>query len=170
MTTRLRQLDRRRDLPHIRQVFERAADYLELERGLPPSPELVGEILDARAPGSPAADKLQLGLFDEAGEALGFADLLREHPEPGDWYLGIILLVPEARGKGLGREFLGQIVQLAEGAGARRMIVCPIAGNERARATYRSLGFRPWREIPPRALGNKVHAATQMLRELAPEG
>ncbi|WP_414171453.1 GNAT family N-acetyltransferase [Clavibacter tessellarius] len=52
-------------------------------------------------------------------------------------------LVPSARGRGLGRRMLGELVAAVRASGAPAVSLSVEDGNDRARALYASLGFVP---------------------------
>ncbi len=80
----------------------------------------------------------------EAGEKIGFFVLsLGYSPEHGgtDGFIDDLYLVPEARGRGLGREALGLAVAESRKCGVRVLLLEVEAGNDRAYRLYTSAGF-----------------------------
>lgn len=71
-------------------------------------------------------------------------------PEPLDnfFYIGEILLRPEARGQGLGSALLSNVIQLIEAGGARTIVLCAVD-----RGAHHPL--RPAQYVPPDALWRK---------------
>jgi len=70
----------------------------------------------------------------KAGKAL-------ESLEPDDYYVSNIAVLPEWRGRGLGKEILLAAAEEARAAGARRIVLDVEGHNEAARAFYARLGF-----------------------------
>ena len=70
--------------------------------------------------------------------------LLADHPKARHWELMYLGLVPEARGRGWGRQVTRYAQWLARGANVERIVVAVDAANAPAVAMYRSAGFEMW--------------------------
>ncbi|HEY1393343.1 MAG TPA: GNAT family N-acetyltransferase [Methylibium sp.] len=79
----------------VQRVCEAAADYMLRISGLPP--------------GKSYEDKFTYGVF-EGNKMVGCAELIRGWREPDSAHIGLLPLVPEARGRGTG----GQAVAALE--------------------------------------------------------
>jgi ribosomal protein S18 acetylase RimI-like enzyme len=63
---------------------------------------------------------------------------------PGRVHLGRILVAPDARGRGLGREFCQRLMaEAVRATGARAVTLRVYRDNATAQALYAGLGFRP---------------------------
>jgi len=76
-----------------------------------------------------------------AGRAVGCAGL--RPLEPGTVELKRLYLVPEVRGRGLGKRFMAAIEDEARSAGHRRLLLDTAAPLREAAAMYRSMGYVP---------------------------
>lgn len=158
----LRHLDRERDFECALEIFRKGSDYLEFEKGIAATPATAVEFFDGCPPTHSRDAKLCLGIFDASGAGIGVVDLLRGYPQSTDWYIGLLMFVPSARGKGLGRRVIDEIKKTALASGATRILVCALEENVKGRAFWTSVGFSNLRAIPPMALGEKVHARIEM--------
>lgn len=70
--------------------------------------------------------------------------LLADHPKGRHWELMYMALVPEARGRGWGRQITRYAQWLARGANIERMVVAVDAANAPAVKMYRACGFELW--------------------------
>jgi ribosomal protein S18 acetylase RimI-like enzyme len=70
--------------------------------------------------------------------------LLADHPQAGHLELVYMGLVPEARGRGWGRQVTHHAQRVAQSAGAERIVLAVDADNEPALRMYRSAGFEAW--------------------------
>ena len=138
----------------IRQLEERDAEqYRQVRlRALREEPEAFGSAYEEQAdlPLSyfverirPTDDRVTLGAFD--GETLvGMVTLVREHGIK-DRHKGAIIgmyVVPEARGRGLGRAMMMEMNERArEMAGLEQIHLAVVTRNVAARSLYLSLGF-----------------------------
>ncbi len=72
----------------------------------------------------------------------GYAELNRMRKDPYHWWLGHVVISPDIRGRGVGEQFVRDLLSLARNdCGARRLslIVCP--DNRRAVRCYERVGF-----------------------------
>jgi GNAT superfamily N-acetyltransferase len=79
-------------------------------------------------------------LGSEAGHAVGCAGL--RPLEEGTLELKHFFLVPEVRGRGLGRVLLAGVEEVARSVGARRIVLDTAAPLLEAAGLYRSAGYR----------------------------
>jgi len=82
-------------------------------------------------------------LFVRSDEDIGVL-LLADHPKARHWELMYMGLVPEARGRGWGRQIARYAQWLARGANVERIVVAVDVANTPAVDMYRSAGFEMW--------------------------
>lgn len=137
----IRPLDPETDRARLTAFFVGVADYIQLERGTAPGPELMDEFFGDAPPGCDPAASARLGLFG-AGQLLGIAEMGFGYPKPEDAYLGLMLLHPEARGGGKGACLLRHLEDLARSRGMTRIALAVLEINPRGRAFWEREGFR----------------------------
>jgi ribosomal protein S18 acetylase RimI-like enzyme len=71
----------------------------------------------------------------------GLVDLERE--VAGFWYVNILAVYPEHRGRGLGSRLLDHADRLGRKARSRGMAIIVVSGNAGARRLYERHGYRP---------------------------
>jgi len=152
------------DLDAVMAVYRRAADYLALESGLTPD-AAARAFFDDRPPAS-AEEPLKFGVGDD-GSLAAIGDLAFGYPGPGDAYLGLLLLVPEARARGLGQAIVGEVQKLAKARGASRLLVGVLDVNERARIFWERQGFRLTLTSGPHDFGRRRHVVHRLELSLA---
>lgn len=143
------------DLGAVESVYRRAADYLALENGLMPA-AAAHAFFEERPPAG-AEPPLKFGVRGDGDALVAIGDLAFGYPEADDAYLGLLLLVPQARGEGLGQAVLGEVKKLARLRRASRLMIGVLDANERARAFWERQGFELDRTSGPHALGNRRH-------------
>lgn len=74
------------------------------------------------------------------GRAVDMAGLSPEVPD-GDYYIGNVAVLPEARSQGLGHELLAFAEERARQRGCRRCALDVVVENLRAQALYRDCGY-----------------------------
>jgi GNAT superfamily N-acetyltransferase len=77
----------------------------------------------------------------------------RDAPDGETAQLRILLVTPEGRGLGLGRELVDRTVAFARGAGYRRLVLWTNAPLAAARRIYLERGFRLVDEEPHHSFG-----------------
>jgi ribosomal protein S18 acetylase RimI-like enzyme len=150
-------------------LLEACADYCQLVTGLPPGPSDGMSLLVGRPEGRGPEDKFVFGLFTQPARLIGVLDVIRDHPNPRDWFIGLVLLGPSHRSQGLGRRLYLAFETWAVQQGVRSISLGVVEQNERAYRFWSRLGFEPIEKRPPRRYGNRESAVIVMKRSLSPE-
>ncbi len=165
MTFSLRRIEARTsDLAPLQALHLRCADFVEATTGHPPREDEAARLLAGLPPGKTLADKQVLGLIRD-GEMVGVVELLRGYLGPTDWYIGLLLIGPEARGNGLGAAAVDELVGLVLAEGGRALHLIVREDNPRGVAFWRRRGFE---EVDRRVqdLGTKKNLVLKMVRTL----
>lgn len=158
-------LDPVRDRARTQDLFARAADYIRLETGLPPDGTEAERFFADAPPGADLARSCKLGQ-EAAGRLVSLADLAFGFPEPGDAFVGLLLVDPACRGQGLGAALLGHLATVARARGARRLLAAVLEANPDGRRFWEREGFRHVRTAPPDRYGDRIHVAHRLARPL----
>lgn len=125
----------------LQDLWERCTAFHELQEGEPTRGTAGEEDIAALPPGKVAEDKFALGLA--RGERLcGYIDLVRDYPTPGEWSLGMLLLDPRERSRGLGTRVYSAAAAWAAAWGARNILIGVLEQNSRAGRFWERQGFR----------------------------
>ncbi len=133
---------RRKDSLMIANWCENERTFYQWSEGrlgdFPVSPERIEQAVSGRMDN----DKyFPFTAFDETG-VVGFFTLRQAGDQPDELSFGYVILSPEARGKGCGKQMLRLGVQFAfELYGASKVLLEVFENNPRAYFCYRSLGF-----------------------------
>ena len=126
----------------VAQFYREAPDYWLLAEGrCDPAAQAQDFFTDA-PPNCDPAQSDRLGLFVKQ-RLSGVAEVSYGFPEPGDAYLGLMLLGPWAQGAGHGRTFLAHVEALARKRHAPRLYLAVLDVNPRGRAFWEREGFKP---------------------------
>jgi ribosomal protein S18 acetylase RimI-like enzyme len=128
------------DAEQLAIFCQRCTEYFQLVEGRPGGPATAAEILGPLPEKVTSGTKHVLG-FKRRGEIFGVAELVEGFPKPTDWYVGLLLLVPEERHSGTGTRIWNDLRQmmLSRGAGSVRLIVQQ--QNPLARRFWERQGF-----------------------------
>lgn len=137
----IRALDPLADLDAVEALYARAADYWILADRRAPDRQKACDFFTDTPPGCDPMLSHRLGVFVDGG-LMGVAELSFGFPAPGDANLGLQILAPEARGRGLGRGLLAEVEARARAAGAEVLYLAVLADNPRGWAFWAREGFR----------------------------
>lgn len=124
----------------VAQFYREAPDYWLLAEGrCDPAAQAQDFFTDA-PPNCDPAQSDRLGLFLNH-RLSGVAEVSYGFPEPGDGYLGLMILGPWAQGAGHGKAFLAHAEALARKRHAPRLYLAVLDVNPRGRAFWEREGF-----------------------------
>ncbi len=154
----IRSLDPVADLAAVQDLCVRAADYIVMETGASPKQDYAAKLLAEAPPNLAPEDVFSFGA-EVQREICGIVTCLRNFYEQGEWYMGLLLLDPAARGAGLGSRMVRHVFDFASSEGATCIRVAVLDVNERGRAFWDAQGFVLERTVPgdPAGDGHKRH-------------
>lgn len=153
------------DRARVDAFFQEATDYVTVERGEAPGPEVTAEFFDDTPPGCDPAASLRLGLFDE-DRLIALAETGFGFPEQDDAYLGLMVVTPAARGRGAGPRLLRHIEGAARNRRCKALYLAVLDANPRGRAFWEREGFVTVLTDRPVTLGTKTQMARRMGKTL----
>lgn len=129
------------DGAHVFDLCQRASDYIILETGAAPTMAYVEDTMTSAPPSVPPDQVWCWGSAVDTGALTGIATCLKGFYGPNDWYLGLLLLDPAARGAGLGEEMAQHVITQAKADDADCLRIAVLDANPRARIFWQRLGF-----------------------------
>lgn len=148
----------RQDAKHLQQLFESCSDFFLLTNGVPPTSSSAMDEFSDVPPGKALDDLHVFGLFDGDTDALiGSISAIRQYPDAETWWIGLMLLAPEYREKGLGTAFYQAFERWVVGQGGACISLCAIAPNHTGIQFWQHMGFELVRTIPSRPYSLKSH-------------
>ena len=145
------------DADVLQHLYEECTDFSLLTDGQPPLPTAAREEFDALPEGKTLQDKYILGLFDPQRILVGMIESIRHYPNSQTWWLGLMMLTPKQRGKGLGSAFYRAFELWVSSQGASQISLSVIEINEQGLQFWEKMGFETIRKMPPRQFGIKTH-------------
>lgn len=161
----IRRLDPLSDRALVDAFFQEAADYIAIERGEGPGPEVTDEFFTDAPPGCDPAESLRLGLFDGA-RLIALAETGFGYPTRDDAFLGLMIVAPAARGTGAGPRLLAHIETEARARACKALYLAVLEANPRGRAFWERAGFTTMLTDRPVTLGSKTQMARRMGKDL----
>jgi GNAT superfamily N-acetyltransferase len=105
-------------LDEVQALLERCADYEAMVKGKPVEPEDSVELLTDVPFGRGIQDKHVLGIFYQHEGLIGVLDAVQDYPNSEEWFIGLLLLDPHERRRGIGEQVLRAFESWARGWGA----------------------------------------------------
>jgi GNAT superfamily N-acetyltransferase len=152
------------DLPALQALFERCAAYFQLVQGSPPRHGQARRWLLEEAPaGAPIEARTVFGLRDDEDRLVGAVDCTRDHPTPGDWWLGTMIIEPSIRGVGLGAGFHVHLLGWLRERGARGVQLRVPRDNPGALRFWARAGYQETGTASTQQAGRRVELVTMRL-------
>lgn len=140
-------LDRAGDESRLQGFLERCSDYYLLHEGRPTPADAARHELSAVPDGRSVDDLRLIGVTSVNGELVAVAQVLRSYPADGDWWIGMLLVAPSLRGRGLGSLLFEHVMQRARAEGGRTVQLVVSSRNPRAKKFWEGLGFVETRRL-----------------------
>jgi GNAT superfamily N-acetyltransferase len=145
----------------LQHLCESCLDYFEIVEGRFPEKDAGREILNDLPPGWTFKDKRIFGCFNEQDSLIGVIDILADYPDKGEWIIGLMMIDPSERGKGLGKllhEFIKDYVLKYK---ADKLRIGVVEENTKAAVFWKSLGYFEVKRVNM-SYGNKDHVVVVM--------
>ena len=126
-----------------------AADYNLLVEGVAPTAWHIDDFFTSLPPGMHAADKFTVGFYAD-DRIKGIAEVVRGWNAPHKAIIGLLLLTPASRGRGLGQNAVEAIEAMAQTwPGVDTLRIAVIDNNDAAFVFWRRMGFTETGERRP---------------------
>ena len=150
----------------LQPLLDRCEDYHQLVYGRPALPDQARSIPSERPPGLAPGQAHLIALRDAQGGLAGVLEALRDFPAQGEWYIGLLLLAPEARGQGRGEAVLSAYEAHVRANGGRLLRLAVVEHNTAARRFWERMGFQPEQWVGPIEHGLKWNRVLKMTKAL----
>ncbi|MCH3963649.1 MAG: GNAT family N-acetyltransferase [Clostridium sp.] len=134
------------DINIISEFCRRCSDYYVMHGGIEASRRDVEEIFEELPPGKDYGDKFVFGIFKNNKQLVGIVDIVKDFPVSTQWMLGLMLIDPMERGRGLGRMVHFRLTEWAVNLGAGSFRIGVIDKNVKGIGFWKSLGYREIRK------------------------
>jgi ribosomal protein S18 acetylase RimI-like enzyme len=150
----------------LQKLFDQCADYAMIVEGEEVSPSAAQETFESAPPGRSLSDKFVYGLLDRKGDIVGVLEGMRHYPDEMTWWIGLFMLAPEVRGRGLGQRLIQDFSAHVRSEQGASIMLGVVEENDAAHHFWRKLGFELVRKTEPRLFGKKTQAVYVMRRSL----
>lgn len=132
------------DYPTLQALLDECHDYSLLHHGHPFGPSAARDEFDDLPPGATGAEKFVHGLVghdEPEGRLIAAVESVRHYPDPSTWWLGLLLVRPDHRNRGVGSWCSRWFEDLVRNAGAQAIALCVVDANPGGLAFWRRQGF-----------------------------
>lgn len=150
----------------VQPLLERCEDYHQIAYGRPALPDQARNIPNERPPGLAPGQGHLFALRDAQGNLAGMLEALRDFPAQGEWYIGLLLLAPEARRHGQGEAVLNAYADHVRAHGGRLLRVAVVEHNTVGRRFWERVGFQPEQWVGPIEQGLRWNRVLKMTKAL----
>jgi GNAT superfamily N-acetyltransferase len=154
------------DQPAIFTLLQGCEDFSLLSSGLPATEEDALELLHDRPPGIAPDQKAVIGFFDRDHRLIAALDFLAGYPEENIWFIGLLLIHPDQRGRGSGKSILSAFEAWARANQAEALMLGVLECNTAALRFWQSNGFWDVERTGPRVYGLREHTVIRMRKDL----
>jgi RimJ/RimL family protein N-acetyltransferase len=134
--------------PELQNLYEGCTDYHMAHEGTPTRPNAGAEELRSLPPGRSAEDKFPFGIYSPDAELVGYLELFRNYPAKGEWWIGLLMVEPNARRRGLGSEIFRSGSDWAAENGAKAIQLAVLEHDPAAQRFWARQGFEFVRRRP----------------------
>jgi ribosomal protein S18 acetylase RimI-like enzyme len=128
------------DVAEVTEFCRKCGDFFALVASESDADETARHLLEARPPGVEPERKHVLGI-QRGNECVAIVDLLEGFPRKAEWYVGLLLLSPEERNRGLGRAVWNAMETWMRSQRCRLIRLIVQEQNPDAARVWRSVGF-----------------------------
>lgn len=125
----------------IQAHFEADPEYFNIVQSAPAGPSEFQSLITELAPGKTSDDKFVYSVVRQDGEIAAVIDLIRNFPEDGIWYIGLLFVECEYRRLGLGSQLVEMIYQHISEHGGHAIRIAVATQNEIAMKFWERAGF-----------------------------
>jgi ribosomal protein S18 acetylase RimI-like enzyme len=143
------------DKTDIQNFLGECSDYKIMECGQPVQPEDAMSFLFDIPPEKTLDDKFVFAIEKEA-RIVALVDVLMNYKEENVWWIGLLLIHPDMRGKGMGRQIVDFLRENFIHQGVREIRMGVLEENTPGQIFWKRMGFNPIELIPNRQYGIKI--------------
>ena len=135
------------DADLLQRLYEKCADYNYLMEGQPPSPTAALDEFTAIPAGTSLDDKYMLGIFDSENELIGLIEGIQHYPKKGSWWIGLIMLAPAHRRRGILHFLIKEFERWIALQGMDCIMGSVSEANDKVLRLWKQIGFQVVRSV-----------------------
>ena len=149
------------DESDVQALCERCSDFSNLIEGRLPEKDAGHDILFGLPPDKELEDKFVFGVYTENNYLIAVIDLIKDYKNPGEWTMGLMMIDPNERGKGLGKILNDYVKTWVSESQGKLLRIGVVEENYRAYKFWREVGYEETNRVKAK-YGNKEHVVIVM--------
>ena len=133
-------------LEDIQNLCNNCADYYLLDKGTFADSDEAQKILDALPTGKNYDDQFNFGIFNRSNSLIALINIIKDYPTSNVWMLGLLLIDPRERNKGLGKLIHKELVKIVKAEKANKIRIGVLKENKNALKFWESIGYKVEKE------------------------
>jgi GNAT superfamily N-acetyltransferase len=150
----------------LQALYEKCADYNYLMEGRPPSATAALDEFTAIPEGKSLDDKHMLGIFDSQEELIGLIEGIQNYPESKCWWIGLIMLAPAHRCKGILYPLVKGFEYWMAMQGMDYVMGSVVETNRKVLRLWQQMGFEIVRKVEREQSNPKSHSRYVIRRKV----
>jgi len=151
----------------LQALLERCTDYIQLVCGTPTWPSAAQALLTQVPEGKGSSDKFVIGIYADTRNLIGVLDAIQNYPASDEWHLGLMLLEPQQRNRGLGGQLYRAFEHWVAQFGAQYIRLGVVEQNDQGYRFWQRMGFEIIEKKPPQRFGQEDSIVLVMKRCMA---
>jgi len=143
------------DIQRLQRLFDRCTDYFRIATGAPAVPEEATRAFVAGPPSKEVSDKRIVGILQDE-TLVGVLDSIKDWPSDGVWTMGMLLIDPDHRGKGLGSKVLEEFEGWSASEGAKAFRTALVSHHAEGARFLERFGYARDETMDNYAAGSQV--------------
>jgi GNAT superfamily N-acetyltransferase len=125
----------------VQDLCERCSDFSLLVEGRLPEKDAGHDILFDLPPNKDLKDKFVLGVYKNSDALIAVIDLIKDFKVQGEWTLGLMMIDPSERGKGLGKRLHECIKTMVSESKCKTLRIGVVEENYKAYEFWKGMGY-----------------------------
>ncbi len=144
------------NLEEIQNLCNNCSDYYLLDKGIVADSDEAQKMLRAVPDGKSSNDLFILGVFNKYNSLIGVVHIIKDYPKLNVWMLGLLLIDPKERNKGLGRLIHNEIVDFVKNKNGNKIRIGVLEDNKSALKFWNSVGYKLEKETEMDRGNNRI--------------
>ena len=150
-----------KNVGEVQRLCESCSDFSELIEGRPPEKDAGQRIRSDLPPGKEQKDKYVFGVYKESNSLIAVIDIIKDYKVEGEWVVGLLMIDPSERGKGLGSNLHKLIKEWVRKEKGVKLTLGVVEDNRVGYRFWEKIGYMETHRVKS-VFGDKEHTVIGM--------
>jgi RimJ/RimL family protein N-acetyltransferase len=139
-----------RNIPELQELLIKCSDFLTFQDGEPVKKDAANDLLMSKPETVSNSDKIVFGVYESQDHSLvGVIDIIMNYAGPTTISLGLLVIEPQSRGKGIGEKAHELVEDWACRNNFSRIRLGVLFGNDKGLRFWHRVGYKETGEVKP---------------------